>query len=883
MRSEHWLFTIPLRLRSLFRWAQADRELDDELRDHLERKTEEYVARGIAPEEARRRARLDLGGMEQTREKCRDARRVNWIQDLAQDSLFGLRMLRKSPGFTIVVVLTLALGICATTAIFSIVYGIVFRPLPYHNPERLVAVWTRLPDEGGRGRVSMPDFKDWHLQNTVFEELAAYGYNRYDLPEEQGGESVRAAMVSPGFFTLLGVRPLLGRELGPEDDRERVAVLSYQLWQRVFHGDRNVIGKTLRLRESDFEVVGVMPLSFRLPTPDVTLWLSLADIYATSSNPSVGNWVTNRGLRGFGVVARLRDGIRLAQAQAQMNAIEARLGQSFPMEDKGFGVELVPLRTQMVGGVEDALLLFLGAVGLVLLIACVNVGSLLLAKATSREREMAVRQALGGSAGRLIRQVMTESALLGVIGGALGLILTIWTVRIFLRLMPQSIPRLQDVHVDAPVMLFALGVSFAASVFFGLTPALRVRGLRLNDSLRESGQGTGEGASGRLRGLLVSGEVAAATILVVGAALMLQSFVRLASLHPGFSPDHLLTVDVGASLNRYSQPWQQSEFFNKVLVKIRALPGVRSVGACTSIPPDISQETDPFTIQGRTEPGNEKSPDAWYLPATPGFLGALGLPLIAGRDFSGSDRADSPAVAIINQRIARQYFQRMDPLGQKINFRGIERTIVGVAGDTTYSGLGAPADFQIYVPYAQGTFPGLHFAIRTVPEPMSLVGAVRSAVREVDPQSRATRISTMDHLFAQSIVQPRFYTWLLALFGFVALTLSAIGIFGVMSYSVSQRTREIGIRVAMGAARWDLMRQVLGHGLKLTLGGVAIGTAGALALTRLLSGLLYGVRPSDPVTFIVVSLLLTGVALVACYFPMRRAIRVDPMVALRYE
>ena len=860
-------------------------ELDQDIRDHIEREAQDNIERGMSPEEAHYAALRKFGNVTRVKEETREVWSLVWLEQLLQDIRIGLRMLRKSPGFTAVAVLTLALGIGATVAIFSVVYGIVFRPLPYHNPERLVTVWTRSLDQPGHGaRTSLPDFKDWQSQNTVFDGLAAYGYNRYDLPEEQGGESVRAAMVSPGFFSTLGVRPLLGRELGPADDRERVAVLSYQLWQEVYHGERETIGKSLRLRDHDFTVVGVMPSSFRLPTPDITLWLSFADMYAFSGNPSVGDWFTNRGLRGYGVLGRLKQGVSVAQAQAEMDAIEERLAQSFPKEDKGFGVELVPLRTQMVEGVEHALILFLGAVGFVLLIACVNVANLLLAKAMVREKEMAVRRALGGGTGRLIRQVLTESALLGAVGGGLGVVFAFWGVGIFLRLVPQSIPRLQDIRIDSAVMLFALGVSLTASLLFGMAPALRIRGMQLNDFLREGSRGSEQHTRSRhLRGLLVSCEIALATVLVAGAGLMLQSFVRLALLEPGFSPDHLLIADVIASLDRYPQPRQQTEFFSELLSRIRALPGVKSAGACTSMPPEISQEADSFTIQGRTPLDSVKSPEAWYLPATPGFLGTLGIPMVAGRDFSEADKADAPPVAIINQEIARQYFRQEDPLGQQVDFRGIRRTIIGVAGNTTYSGLGTPADFQIYVPYAQGTFPGLHFAVRTAGDPLAFVASVRLAVQSVDPQTRATRISTMEQLLSRSIVGPRFYAWLLAVFGFVALTLAAVGIFGVISYSVSQRMHEIGIRMALGAERHNVLTLVVGHGLKLTLIGVAMGIAGAMGLTRLLSSLLYGVRPSDPITFIAVCSLLMGVALLACYFPARRAMRVDPMIALRYE
>lgn len=806
------------------------------------------------------------------------------MDGLIKDFRFALRLLRKSPWFTGVAVLTLALGIGATIAIFSVVYGIVFRPLPYDHPERLVAVWTTdMSVGGGHQPASMPDFKDWQFQNSTFDALSAYAFNRYDLLDEQGGRNIRAAMVSPEFFRMLGIRPLLGRPLERDDERERVAVLSYQLWQQVFNGDRTVIGKTLRLREHDFEVVGVMPPSFHLPRPDVSLWLSLAEIYATSNKPSGGNSLTNRSLHGFGVIGLLRQGITLHKAQAELNAIEARLGQSFPKEDKAIRVELVPLRAQVVGEVEHALVLFLGAVTFVLLIACANVANLLLARATVRKREMAVRQALGASPSRLIRQVLTESALLGIIGSAFGMLLAFCAVRAFLQIAPHTIPRLEDIHMDGTVILFVSGVCVAATIIFGVAPAFRTRDIRLNDDLRESGRGTGAEAQNRLRDVLASFEIAAATVLVVGAALTLQSFVHLALLHPGFSPDHLLTAEVVASPDRYSQPYQLTRFFNDILARIRALPGVQSAGGCTSMPPDISQDADVFTVEGSRRLDGSRSPYAWYLPATPGFLRSLGLPLLAGRDFDDADNADASPVAIVNDQIVKKYFGQESPLGQSVNFKGVHRTIIGVVGDTTYNSLGSPADFQIYVPFAQGTFSALHFAIRTAGEPLNLVQPLRSAVRDVDREARATRISTMRESLSRSILEPRFEAALLSAFGLVGLVLAGVGTFGVISYAVSQRTHELGVRLALGAKHKDVIGLVVGHSLRLALTGVASGVAAALALSRFLSSLLYGVTATDPKTLVLVSVLLVSVALVGCYFPLRRALRVDPIITLRCE
>jgi putative ABC transport system permease protein len=876
---------IWLRIKALFRRRRLERDLEDELEFHLAMRRQKLVEQGMPPEEARYAARRAFGDPTHAREYSRELWTFPFLESLAQDFRYGLRQLRRNPGFTAIAVLTLALGIGANTAIFSVVYGIVFRPLPYRDPGRLVGVWERwIEKPGDRIAVSLPNLKDWESQNSVFDGLAAYGYNRYDIRELEGGEGVRAAMVTPRFFPLLGVKPFLGRELGPADDRKRVVVLSYELWQRLYHGETDVIGRSLRLSDHECTVIGVMPSEFRLPTPDVEMWLSFAEIYSISGSAGVANWLTDRGLHGYRVLARLKKGVSIAQAQSQMDTIELRLAQSYPKDDKGLSVVLVPLQSQIVGDVKTPLVLLLGAVGLILLIACVNVANLMLARATIRERETTLRRALGASAGRLIRQILTEGALLGALGGGLGILLAFWGVAIFLRLGPKSLPRLPDVRVDGPVLLFAVGATVLSCLLFSLAPAFRALGSRLSQTLREGGRGAaGHARAFRTRGTLVACEIALATVLVTGAGLMLNSFLRLATLQPGFSADHLLTFDTIASLSRYRTPQEQTEFFNRILARVKALPGVKAAGACTSMPPDIVQEADTFQIQGVTPADPAKSPQAWYLPATPGFLRALGLPLIRGRDISSADTSTAPPVAVINLQVVKTYFPHEDPLGRKILFLGVRRTIVGVAGNTTYDGLGSPPDYQIYVPYAQATFPGLHFAVRTAGDPLSQVAAVRAAVQSVDSGSRAGRIATMEQLLSRSILQPRFYTWLLGAFGFVALALATVGILGVISYSVTQRTHEIGIRMALGAERRDVLKMVVGQGLRLALIGVAIGIAGALALTRFLASMLDGVRPTDPLTFIAVSLILMAVALLACYIPARRASKVDPMEALRYE
>jgi putative ABC transport system permease protein len=884
MSVQRWLCKLSSLQRIVFRRRELDQELDDEIAYHVEAKTEENIAKGMTPEEARRAARIELGGVEQVKENVRSARTGALLETFLQDIRFGLRMLRKNTGFTTVAVLTLALGIGANTAIFSVVYGIAFRPLPYRDANRLVVVWVhRMEDANSRSPASLPDFRDWQRQNAVFEGLAAFGTNRYDVHGLEGGEGMRGALVTPGFFPLLGVKPFLGRELGPSDDRERVVVLSYDLWQRFYHGDRDAIGQTIRLSDDDYTVVGVMPPDFRNP-PGVEMWLSFADVYALSGQAGVRNFISDRGVLGYNVLGRLKKAVSIGQAQNQMDTIERRLAESYPKDDKGLRIELVPLRTEIIGNVEGALLILLGAVGFVLLIACVNVTNLMLARATVRGREMAIRRALGATKARLFGQALTESGIMGILGGGSGLLVAFWTLDVSLRMIPRSIPRLEDVRLDAPVLLFTSAATLGVIVVLGLTAAVRAQRLELNDTLRSGGRGVGEHRNGRrLSGVLVSGEIALASMLVIGAGLMLDSFIHLMTVNPGFSPDHLLTFDVIASFTRYRNSQQQIQFFDQILARIRALPGVNSAGACTSMPPDISQETDTFRIQDITPANPEKNPEAWYLPATPGFVSALGLPVLRGRDFSQADTSTAPPVAIINQEIAKRYFRHRDPIGQEIEFSGVQRTIIGVVGNTTYSGLGAPPDFQIYIPYAQGTFPGLHFAVRTSGKALNHVTDIADAIRSVDGEAKPTRISTMEQLLSSSVVQPRFYTWLLVAFGVVAVALAAIGVFGLISYSVSQQTHDIGIRMALGAQRNDVLALILREGLKLVLIGIGIGIAGAVVMTRFLSSLLYDVAPTDPLTFAVVSVVLVLVGLVACYIPARRAMRVDPMVALRYE
>jgi len=791
-------------------------------------------------------------------------------------------MLAKNPGFTFVAVITLALGIGANTAIFSVVYGILFRPLPYRDPARLVAVWiSNIERPGSQFPASLPDIRDWQAQNGSMEGLAAYAYNRYKVRGLDTNDLVRAAMVTPEFFSVLGAQPAAGRFLGPEDEHDRVAVLSHALCQRLYHSDADAIGQAIWLGDDDYTIAGVMPPLFRFPTPEVELWLSMSPLYATSGNQTVGNWITSRSLRGYRAFARLKEGVSLEQAQVDMNVIETRLAEQYPSDDAGLGITLVPIRQQMIGKVERPLIVLLAGVGFVLLIACVNVANLMLARSTTRRREMAIRRALGAGRGRLTVQVLTESLLLALLGGGLGILLAWWGVDLFLVMSPAGIPRLESVSVDTSVLLFSLLITVATGILFGLAPALRTRGVELYDALREGSRETSDAGGRTGRKALVVAEVALAVVLVAGSGLMINSFLRLLNVSPGFKSDHLLTLSVGASLNRYPRPAEQVRYLNAVLDRVRLLPGVETAGACTSLPPNITQEADAFSIDD--EPNLNTNPTAWFLPATPGFIEGLGLPLLAGRNFGESDDASRTPVAIVNRSIAERYFADREPIGHRINISGVTRTIVGVVQDTKYDGLAAPSGFQVYVPYAQRPFPGMRIVLRSKTEPSALIASVREAVRSVDPQEQGSRYQTMESIFAGSINEPRFYTLLLGVFGVVALVLAAIGIFGVISYSVSQRTREIGVRLALGASRASVLRMVLTESLGVIVIGLMLGVAAALALTRLLGSLLFEVRPGDPVTYGGVVVLLLAVGLLAALLPARRAANVDPMVALRCE
>ncbi|MCI0356823.1 MAG: ABC transporter permease [Acidobacteria bacterium] len=806
------------------------------------------------------------------------------METLWQDIRYGARQLLRSPGFTAVAVLTLALGIGANTAIFSVVNAVLLQPLPYHEPEELVVVWTRPQNQPQtRNPASLPDFRDWESQNRVFEGMAAYAYNRFAVSGPEGADYRRGIFATSNLLSLLGVDPVVGRPLTLADDREYVVLLSHRFWQERYAGDPTVIGRRLSLNSEPYIIIGVMPPNFRFPTPDVDLWLSFASVYAVSGNATIGNWIQDRSLHGYRVVARLRPDVGVEQAQAELQAVAQHLAEQYPDSNAGLGVALVPLHTQVVGGVQQALLVLLGAVGFVLLIACVNVANMLLARSSVREREFAVRRALGANTSRLVRQLLSESTLLAILGGSLGLFLAVWGVDLLVGLAPAEVPRLESVAVDGWVLGFMLVTSLVAGVLVGLAPGWRTHSADLNQSLRAGDRGaTGHARRRIVRSLLVLSELALAVVLLAGAGLMLRSLGRLLAVDPGFRPDRLLTLSVALTVNRYQQAEQQVAFFEELLARIQSLPGVESAGACNSLPPNMIQRGSSFTIEGQPMAPGE-SPSALFLPITPDYLSALGVKLLEGRFFSESDTAAAPAVVLINQTLVQDYFREQSPLGKRIQLDGRLRTIVGVVGDVKYQGLHAPAGPQIYVPFTQSPFPGMYIAIRTRTDPDALSGSVREVIAALDPEVAPTRVRTMDEVIRQSVAEPRFRSLLLLGFSGLALALAAVGIYGVISYTASQRTHEMGVRLALGALPGDIVRLVVKEGMRLAAAGIGLGLSGAFALTRFLGSLLFEVTPTDPATLVGVAILLAAVALAACWIPARRAARVDPMVALRYE
>ncbi|HXT86313.1 MAG TPA: ABC transporter permease, partial [Verrucomicrobiae bacterium] len=847
---------------------------------------------GISREEALRRARMEFGGVERVKEECRESRGVHFVESLLQDLRFALRMLRKSPGFTAVAVLTLALGIGANSAIFSFVYGILLAPLPYENPSQLVVVNETTPRVGNVS-TSYPNFLDWRKQSKSFSQMAYVEEMSFNLAgaEVSQPEKITADAVSPNFLSMMGVQPLLGRDFDPSEEKTGtapVALLSYPLWQSHFGADRGVVGHTITLDGSGFTVVGVLPANYRwLGNTDVMLPIG---VWATRSN----NDAAERGSRGDStVVGRLAPGATLPQARAEMEGIAARLAKEYPGTNDQFGVALQSIREAYVSNTQQAILILLGAVMFVLLIACANVANLFLVRGAARTKEIALRLAFGASRARIIRQMLTESFVLAFIGGALGLALAIGGIHIMAQLIPTGALGGAKVGLNGAVLLFTAGVVALAAFVFGLAPALHSTRQDVQSELKEGGRTASAGAAqNRLRGMLAIAEISLALILLVGAGLMMKSLYKLMNVNPGFQSDRVLVMEMYLSAQRYGTDAAQINFWQQVLERVRALPGVESAAVGTNIPLTNSHDRGDITIEDMAlpKPGSFPHPD--FHAVSPDYVSTLGMTVERGRTFTDADNEHGQLVAMVNTRLARQFWPNENPIGKRFMVGHPKPsaktppqwiTVVGVVGDTRMYGLANPSRLEVYVPLREDARSDMNLVVKSRLDTATLTSEIRGAVSSVDKDEPIFNITTMNQVMTNSVATQRLTLILLGLFSVLALTLSAIGIYGVISYTVAQRTHEIGIRMALGAQHRDVLRMVLGQGGKIALTGTAIGLAMAFGLTRLMASLLFSVSASDPLTFAGVAIILLLVAMLACYIPARRAMKVDPMVALRYE
>jgi putative ABC transport system permease protein len=879
------------RIRSLFRRNAVETELDDELRFHFEQQLAKYINSGLTPREALRRARIDFGGLDQVKEECREARGVYMMETLFQDIRYGLRMLRKSPAFTAVALLTLALGIGANTAIFSVVYGVLLRPLPYHDPAGLIVLHETTP-KVGIVSVSYPNFLDWRAQSHMFSKLAAVESVEFNLAgvDPAGAdqpENISGAVVSSDFLSMLGVRPMLGRNFDASQDQAGTApvvLLSYPLWQSHFGGALNVLGRTVALNGRGFTIIGVLPPDFR--------WIEKTDVLEPIGLRANAPDFHERGDRGDVVVlGRLAPGVRFAQARAEMEGIAARLEKAYPFSNDQFGVALQPIRDVFVSDLRPAILVLSGAAIFVLLIACANVANLFLMRGAGRTKEIALRIAVGASRSRIIHQILVESFVLAFLGGLLSLALAFAGIRGMIRLIPTDMLAGANMSLNGAVLLFTCGVVVLCTFVFGLAPASQSTRPDVQSELKESGRAMSAGVGqGRLRDILAIAEVSLALILLVGAGLMMKSLYRLLSVDPGFRPDRVLTMNMNLRTAQYAKDPAILNFWQRVLDQVHQLPGVEAAALGTVVPLTGNHSRNDITLEGMAlpKPGSFPHPDVHLV--SPGYAGTLGIPLQRGREFTDADTENAPPVAMINTALARQFFARQDPVGKRFMFGhpSTERapkwiTIVGVAGDTKLYGLANPARLEVYLPFRQDASSEMTLIVKSGIEPAALASSVRYAIASIDKDQPVFGIATMRQLVNDSVSTRRITLILLGVFGALALLLGAIGIYGVLAYSVAQRTHEIGIRMALGARREDVVRMVLAQGAKIAGAGVLIGIVASFGLTRLMTKLLFSVSPADPATFSAVAIVLGLVALLASYIPARRTLRVDPMIALRHE
>jgi len=808
--------------------------------------------------------------------------------EMFQDLRFGLRMLLKKPGFSLIAVFTIALGIGANTAIFSVVNAVLLRPLPYSNAERIVAI-QEISKEGKRIQVTPANFLDWRAQNTVFEHLAAIFTRGSNLAGENGADRINLAVTSANFFDVFGAQPERGRLFLPEDEQAGhapIVVIGHALWQRRYGGDPNIVGQSITLDGTIYTIAGIAPAGFQYPDK-TEAWLPPVRLA-----PAVNQTMDVTKVRGWGflsAVALLKPGVALQQAKDEMEGITARLREQYPETNNNRFNRVVGLHEHLVGDTSTVLWLLLGAVCFVLLIACANVANLMLVRATARQKEIAIRTALGASRLRIVRQLLTESVMLAVTGGAVGLLLAWWGVDLLARLLPKDFPRLLDINLDFKVLGFTIVVSLITGVVFGFAPAWQVSRADVHESLKENSRGAGGGVRNRLRSLFVVAEVALSLVLLVGAGLLFRTFLQLQSVKTGFDPQRVLTLRLSPSGTNFKEDPQFMAYYKQVEERLRSIPGVEAVGAINTLPL-AKGPTLGFRVEGRAQLSVDQWPHANYRSVSPDYFRALSIPVAQGRAFEERDNASGRLVVLINQAAAESNFAGENPVGKRIGFGATDRNnqpvwfeIAGVVANVRSLELQEDPTPEVYFCALQDTFAEMSFVIRSQIEPAGLAATAREVAQDVDPQQPVVAIRTMENIVSESVTQPRFNVTLLGVFGGIALTLSAAGIYGVTSYTVTQRTHEIGIRMAVGARETDVLRLMMRQGLKPAVAGLAIGLVAAIGLTRLMKSLLFGVSATDPLTFAAFALLLLGVALIACYFPARRATKVDPMIALRHE
>ncbi len=869
------------RWRSLTQKDEMDQELDQELQFHLDRDIDRKIRNGMNSEEARYAALKSFNRLEQSKEECRSARGVGLVENIVRDITYSLRVLIKNYAFTIVVILTLALGIGANTAIFSFANGILLRPLPYPEFDRLVVLDETAPKQGIPSlAVSYPNFLDWRDQNTVFEGVAThYGTSRFSMTLSGEAKEIRGSRVSSGLFEVLRVSPQLGRTFTINEDRpeeDGVVILGYDLWQRYFGGDPNIVGQKVVISSRARTVIGVMPRGFRFPELS-ELWVPLA--FTTK--------IYTRNDHGLEAIARLKDGVSVAQAQSEMHGIAAHIEELNPVTNAGLDVSVTSLRDNLSGNYRDALLILLGVVGCVLLVACVNVANLMLARATARQKEFALRAALGASRWRLVRQLLFESLLLATVGGVLGFVLSVWALRLLLTAIPIDLPFWMNFSIDLRVLGFTLVITLLTGLIFGVVPALQTSRVDLNDTLKEGGRGN-SGVRSRLRSLLVVAEIAMSLILLVGAGLMVQSFLRLRHVNIGLDPKNVLTASLIAPRAKYKEDAQRAAIIKQILERVKSLPGVESASATGTLPLNGSTWGRSITVEGYPVLSVGQAPSVQHTVVTPGYFHTMGITLLAGRDFNDSDTKDSPDITIIDERLARQYWPNQSPIGKRVRFGPPEdnepwHTIVGVVSAVRHQRMQEETDPSVYMPHQKIPTGGMTLVARTSSNPHDFIRAVRHEVAQLDPDLPVSEVATMEEVVAESIWQPRLYALLFGVFAAGALLLALIGIYGVMAFLVQTRTHEIGIRMALGASARDVFKLIVGRGMKLTAVGVVLGVGGAIALTRLMHSLLFNTSATDPFIFLVISALLSLAAFFACYLPARRAAKTDPLIALRYE